>query len=102
MFRFVQCLPNAEEESTFLQGCVYIFDAYKVYWTSCVKGIHTGKMVLRLVEAIGEFLQVLIGGNLEFSLTLLYKSFQTGSIILSIYIKNFSFNHSGSLGDNIR
>lgn len=38
----------------FLNGCVYIIDAYKVYWTSCVKGIHTGKMVLRLVEAIGE------------------------------------------------
>ncbi|KAJ6409172.1 hypothetical protein OIU84_008800 [Salix udensis] len=37
----------------FLNGCVYIIDAYKVYWTSCVKGIHTGKMVLRLVEAIG-------------------------------------------------
>ncbi|KAK8591439.1 hypothetical protein V6N13_031481 [Hibiscus sabdariffa] len=34
------------------QGCVYISEAYKVYWTSCVKGIHTGNMVLRLVEAI--------------------------------------------------
>ncbi|XP_049386120.1 uncharacterized protein LOC125850311 [Solanum stenotomum] len=41
----------------FLNGCIYIFDAYKVYWTSCVKGIHTGQMVLRLVEAIGEFLK---------------------------------------------
>ncbi|KAL0464461.1 UNVERIFIED_CONTAM: hypothetical protein Slati_0333700 [Sesamum latifolium] len=40
----------------FLNGCVYIFDAYKVYWTSCVKGIHTGKMVLRLVEAIDVYL----------------------------------------------
>lgn len=39
-----------------LQGCVYIFDAYKVYWSSCVKGIHTGQMVLRLVEAIGKLL----------------------------------------------
>ncbi|KAG6408572.1 hypothetical protein SASPL_131588 [Salvia splendens] len=37
----------------FLNGCVYIFDAYKV---SCVKGIHTGKMVLRLVEAIDVYL----------------------------------------------
>ncbi|PKI62949.1 hypothetical protein CRG98_016588 [Punica granatum] len=37
----------------FLNGSVYIIDAYKVYWTSCVKGIHTGQMVLRLVEAIG-------------------------------------------------
>ncbi|KAL8542232.1 hypothetical protein ACS0TY_003192 [Phlomoides rotata] len=40
----------------FLNGCVYIFDAYKVYWTSCVKGIHSGKMVLRLVEAIDVYL----------------------------------------------
>ncbi|PIN23634.1 hypothetical protein CDL12_03625 [Handroanthus impetiginosus] len=40
----------------FLNGCVYIFEAYQVYWTSCVKGIHTGKMVLRLVEAIDVYL----------------------------------------------
>lgn len=39
-----------------LKGCVYICDAYKVYWSSCVKGIHTGQMVLRLVEAIGRIL----------------------------------------------
>ncbi|XP_019089896.1 PREDICTED: uncharacterized protein LOC104735384 isoform X2 [Camelina sativa] len=36
----------------FLNGCVYIVEAYKVYWTNCAKGIHTGQMVLRLVEAI--------------------------------------------------
>ncbi|KAM7263003.1 hypothetical protein ACFE04_000686 [Oxalis oulophora] len=36
----------------FLNGCVYIGDAYKVYWSNCVKGVHTGQMVLRLVEAI--------------------------------------------------
>ncbi|KAI5576500.1 hypothetical protein POPTR_009G057300v4 [Populus trichocarpa] len=40
----------------FLNGCVYIIDAYRIYWTSCVKGIHTGKMVLRLVEAIDVYL----------------------------------------------
>ncbi|KAL9260121.1 hypothetical protein AKJ16_DCAP04446 [Drosera capensis] len=40
----------------FLNGCVYIVDAYKVYWTTCVKGIHTGQMVLRLVEAIDVYL----------------------------------------------
>ncbi|KAJ4978495.1 hypothetical protein NE237_009275 [Protea cynaroides] len=40
----------------FLNGCVYIFDAYKVYWTSCLKGIHSGQMVLRLVEAIDVYL----------------------------------------------
>ncbi|PON50311.1 hypothetical protein PanWU01x14_223970 [Parasponia andersonii] len=40
----------------FLNGCNYIVDAYKVYWSSCVKGIHTGQMVLRLVEAIDVYL----------------------------------------------
>ncbi|KAG9459620.1 hypothetical protein H6P81_004128 [Aristolochia fimbriata] len=40
----------------FLNGCVYIYEAYKVYWTSCVKGVHTGQMVLRLVEAIDVYL----------------------------------------------
>ncbi|XP_077242407.1 uncharacterized protein LOC143882909 [Tasmannia lanceolata] len=40
----------------FLNGCVYIFEAYKIYWTSCVKGVHTGQMVLRLVEAIDVYL----------------------------------------------
>ncbi|GAV75404.1 UPF0114 domain-containing protein [Cephalotus follicularis] len=40
----------------FLNGCVYIVDAYKVYWTCCLKGIHTGQMVLRLVEAIDVYL----------------------------------------------
>lgn len=40
----------------FLNGCVYVFDAYKIYWTSCLKGIHTGQMVLRLVEAIDVYL----------------------------------------------
>ncbi|KAB2627497.1 hypothetical protein D8674_021115 [Pyrus ussuriensis x Pyrus communis] len=40
----------------FLNGCVYIMDAFKVYWTSCVKGNHTGHMVLRLVEAIDVYL----------------------------------------------
>ncbi|KAG4112425.1 hypothetical protein ERO13_D13G161700v2 [Gossypium hirsutum] len=43
-------------ESNIEKGCVYIFEAYKVYWTGCVKGIHTGNMVLRLVEAIDVYL----------------------------------------------
>ncbi|XP_030465714.1 uncharacterized protein LOC115684907 [Syzygium oleosum] len=40
----------------FLNGSVYIVEAYKVYWSSCVKGIHTGQMVLKLVEAIDVYL----------------------------------------------
>ncbi|CAI9102998.1 OLC1v1001405C1 [Oldenlandia corymbosa var. corymbosa] len=40
----------------FLNGCIYIFEAFKVYWTTCVKGQHTGNMVLRLVEAIDVYL----------------------------------------------
>ncbi|CAI0398908.1 unnamed protein product [Linum tenue] len=40
----------------FLNGCIYIVDAYRVYWSSCVKGVHSGQMVLRLVEAIDVYL----------------------------------------------
>ncbi|KAI3683023.1 hypothetical protein L1987_83485 [Smallanthus sonchifolius] len=40
----------------FLDGCVYIIDAYKIYWNSCLKGVLSGKMVLRLVEAIDVYL----------------------------------------------
>lgn len=40
----------------FLNGCTYIIEAYKVHWTMCVKGVHTGQMVLRLVEAIDVYL----------------------------------------------
>ncbi|KAH1211170.1 hypothetical protein GmHk_15G045313 [Glycine max] len=43
-------------ESSIERGCIYIIDAYKVYWSSCVKGVHTGQMVLRLVEAIDVYL----------------------------------------------
>lgn len=40
----------------FLNGCVYIVESFKVYWTNCVKGVHTGQMVLRLVEAVDVYL----------------------------------------------
>lgn len=40
----------------FLNGCVYIVESFKVYWTNCVNGIHTGQMVLRLVEAVDVYL----------------------------------------------
>ncbi|KAG1371069.1 hypothetical protein COCNU_16G001630 [Cocos nucifera] len=50
----VRLVPSTE--STIERGCVYIVDAYKVYWTSCLKGVHTGQMVLRLVEAIDVYL----------------------------------------------
>ncbi|CAO2817374.1 unnamed protein product [Amaranthus hypochondriacus] len=40
----------------FLNGCVYVYDAYNVYLNACLKGVHTGKMVLRLVEAIDVYL----------------------------------------------
>ncbi|XP_052170849.1 uncharacterized protein LOC127787045 isoform X2 [Diospyros lotus] len=43
-------------ESTIERGCVYIVDAYKAYWACCLKGVHTGQMVLRLVEAIDVYL----------------------------------------------
>ncbi|KAH7570629.1 hypothetical protein ACOSP7_018923 [Xanthoceras sorbifolium] len=59
-FRFLALLAVAGSLAgsllCFLNGCIYIVDAYKVYWTSCVKGVHTGQMVLRLVEAIDVYL----------------------------------------------
>ncbi|KAG8099211.1 hypothetical protein GUJ93_ZPchr0013g34932 [Zizania palustris] len=57
-FRFLALLAVAGSLAgsllCFLNGCVYIKDAYSVYWTSCVKGVHTGQMVLKVVEAIGK------------------------------------------------
>lgn len=59
-FRFLALLAVAGSLAgsllCFLNGCIYIVDAYKVYWTSCTKGVHTGQMVLRLVEAIDVYL----------------------------------------------
>ncbi|KAL5196638.1 hypothetical protein ABZP36_000150 [Zizania latifolia] len=59
-FRFLALLAVAGSLAgsllCFLNGCVYIKDAYSVYWTSCVKGVHTGQMVLKVVEAIDVYL----------------------------------------------
>ncbi|CAI9287746.1 unnamed protein product [Lactuca saligna] len=44
----------------FLDGCVYVADAYKIYWTSCLKGSLSGKMVMRLVEAIDVYLAEIV------------------------------------------
>ncbi|KAM3383721.1 hypothetical protein ACQJBY_008408 [Aegilops geniculata] len=56
-FRFLALLAVAGSLAgsllCFLNGCVYIKEAYCVYWTSCAKGVHTGQMVLKVVEAIG-------------------------------------------------
>ncbi|KAL5198869.1 hypothetical protein ABZP36_002381 [Zizania latifolia] len=59
-FRFLALLAVAGSLAgsllCFLNGCVYIKEAYSVYWTSCVKGVHTGQMVLKVVEAIDVYL----------------------------------------------
>ncbi|KAK9058097.1 hypothetical protein SSX86_022937 [Deinandra increscens subsp. villosa] len=59
-FRFLALLAVAGSLAgsllCFLDGCVYIIDAYKIYWTSCLKGSLSGKMVIRLVEAIDVYL----------------------------------------------
>ncbi|GJU99744.1 Golgi apparatus membrane protein [Tanacetum coccineum] len=59
-FRFLALLAVAGSLAgsllCFLDGCVYIMDAYKIYWTSCMKGVLSGKMVMRLVEAIDVYL----------------------------------------------
>ncbi|KAL4561926.1 hypothetical protein LXL04_034110 [Taraxacum kok-saghyz] len=56
-FRFLALLAVAGSLAgsllCFLDGCVYVMDAYKIYWTSCLRGALSGKMVMRLVEAIG-------------------------------------------------
>uniref|UniRef100_A0A453AUY3 Uncharacterized protein n=1 Tax=Aegilops tauschii subsp. strangulata TaxID=200361 RepID=A0A453AUY3_AEGTS len=59
-FRFLALLAVAGSLAgsllCFLNGCVYIKEAYCVYWTSCAKGVHTGQMVLKVVEAIDVYL----------------------------------------------
>ncbi|KAL7616213.1 uncharacterized protein LOC111885264 [Lactuca sativa] len=59
-FRFLALLAVAGSLAgsllCFLDGCVYVADAYKIYWTSCLKGSLSGKMVMRLVEAIDVYL----------------------------------------------
>ncbi|XP_062188051.1 uncharacterized protein LOC133891353 [Phragmites australis] len=59
-FRFLALLAVAGSLAgsllCFLNGCVYIKEAYQVYWSSCVKGVHTGQMVLKVVEAIDVYL----------------------------------------------
>ncbi|XP_039797936.1 uncharacterized protein LOC120662959 [Panicum virgatum] len=59
-FRFLALLAIAGSLTgsllCFLNGCVFIKEAYQVYWSSCVKGIHSGQMVLKVVEAIDVYL----------------------------------------------
>ncbi|RLN24967.1 uncharacterized protein C2845_PM07G30090 [Panicum miliaceum] len=62
-FRLLALLAIAESlaagrlpASCFLNGCVYIKEAYQVYWSSCIKGVHSGQMVLKVAEAIDEYL----------------------------------------------
>ncbi|TVU37462.1 hypothetical protein EJB05_10778, partial [Eragrostis curvula] len=37
-------------------GCVFIKEAFQVYWSSCLRGVHSGQMVLKVVEAIDVYL----------------------------------------------
>lgn len=59
-FRFLALLAVAGSLAgsilCFLNGCVFIKEAYQVYWSGCVKGIHSGQMVLKVVEAIDVYL----------------------------------------------
>ncbi|KAL6841802.1 hypothetical protein ACP4OV_028314 [Aristida adscensionis] len=59
-FRFLALLAVAGSLAgsllCFLNGCVFIKEAYMVYWSSCVSGVHTGQMVLKVVEAIDVYL----------------------------------------------
>lgn len=40
----------------FVKGCVYIVESYGVFYMMCLNRLHTGNMVLRLVEAVDVFL----------------------------------------------
>lgn len=40
----------------FLKGCGFICDSYIAYFEMCLSGLHTGKVILRLVEAIEVYL----------------------------------------------
>ncbi|KAH7299001.1 hypothetical protein KP509_25G069100 [Ceratopteris richardii] len=40
----------------FLKGCVFIIESYAAFCAMCLRGEHTGKMVLRLVEAVDVYL----------------------------------------------
>ncbi|KAJ1292177.1 hypothetical protein BS78_02G372300 [Paspalum vaginatum] len=59
-FRFLALLAVAGALAgsvlCFLNGCVFIKEAYQVYWTGCAKGIHSGQMVLKVVSAIDVYL----------------------------------------------
>ncbi|KAK3127906.1 hypothetical protein QOZ80_7AG0579960 [Eleusine coracana subsp. coracana] len=59
-FRFLALLAVAGSLAgsllCFLNGCVYIKEAFNVYWTSCLRGVHSGQMVLKVVEAIDVYL----------------------------------------------
>lgn len=40
----------------FIQGCAFVCEAYAAFYTLCVRGVHTGKVVLYFVEALDVFL----------------------------------------------
>ena len=37
---------------------MYIKDSYSAFYEMCTKGVHTGLMVIRLVEAVGEWTKI--------------------------------------------
>lgn len=59
-FRFLSLLAVAGSLAgsflCFLKGCVFIVESYAAFYAMCLRGEHTGKMVLRLVEAVDVYL----------------------------------------------
>ncbi|KAI5064263.1 hypothetical protein GOP47_0020933 [Adiantum capillus-veneris] len=59
-FRFLSLLAVAGSLAgsflCFLKGCVFIVESYQAFYVMCLRGEHTGKMVLRLVEAVDVYL----------------------------------------------
>lgn len=59
-FRFLSLLAVAGSLAgsflCFLKGCVFIVESYVAFYGMCLRSEHTGKMVLRLVEAVDVYL----------------------------------------------
>lgn len=59
-FRFLSLLAVAGSLAgsflCFLKGCVFITESYGAFYTMCLKGVHNGKVILRLVEAVDVYL----------------------------------------------
>ncbi|URD78909.1 UPF0114 domain containing protein [Musa troglodytarum] len=69
----------------FLNGCVYIVDAYKVYWSSCLKGVHTGQMERPKWMQISSLDELKTKVGHVIVMILLVKMFERSKMVDSVY-----------------